>query len=152
MPAAEYLTLAPPLVEAGKFNELVKAGQTVSSTFSSFDNSFAVFITNVVRKPMSEKTIIQFNFFPQVAPTAAKGPTREDEQPIYFASLNSPPSSERRLVSQQWWFVEILIHFFSVPYRHPHNLRRFSKSVKECTCTRTWLVTMLAFVCIVTST
>jgi hypothetical protein len=55
MPAAEYLTLAPPLVEAGKFNELVKAGQTVSFTLSSSDNSFAVFITNVVRKPMSEK-------------------------------------------------------------------------------------------------
>jgi len=55
MPAAEYLTLVPPLVEAGKFNELVKAGQTLSSTFSPSDNSFAVFITNVVRKPMTEK-------------------------------------------------------------------------------------------------
>jgi nuclear pore complex protein Nup85 len=59
-----------------------------------------------------EKTIIQFNFFLQVAPNAAKGRTGEDEQPIYFASLNSPPSSERRLVSQEWWFVEILINFF----------------------------------------
>ncbi|KIM44830.1 hypothetical protein M413DRAFT_442797 [Hebeloma cylindrosporum] len=88
MPAAEYLTLAPPLVEAGKFDELVKAGQTVSSTFSSSDNSFAVYITNAI------------------VPNAAKGRTGEEEQPIYFASLYSPPSSERRL-----FLVDTLIIF-----------------------------------------
>lgn len=46
MLGTDSINLVPPLVEAGKFGDLVAAGQTISSTLSPQDNSLAVFITN----------------------------------------------------------------------------------------------------------
>ncbi|KAF9526094.1 Nup85 nucleoporin-domain-containing protein [Crepidotus variabilis] len=75
------LNLAPPLVEFGKFEDLVTTGQTISSTVSPADNSFAVFMKNLVRS----------------LPSGVDHHDGEDEQPIYFASRQAVPSSERRL-------------------------------------------------------
>lgn len=46
--AREHLNLAPPLVEAGRVQDFIDAGQTISSTFSPSDETLAVFVTNVV--------------------------------------------------------------------------------------------------------
>jgi hypothetical protein len=43
-----HLNLAPPLVESGKFDDLLKSGQTISGTLSPTDNSLAIWIRNVV--------------------------------------------------------------------------------------------------------
>ena len=51
MAAREILHLVPPLVEAGKFNDLVKTGQTVSSALCPSDNTVLVFIKDEVRCP-----------------------------------------------------------------------------------------------------
>lgn len=42
------LNLVPPLVESGKFIDLVNAGQTISTCLSPADNTLAIFITNSV--------------------------------------------------------------------------------------------------------
>ena len=42
------INLAPPVVESGRFHDLVKAGQTVSASWSPSSNSLAVFLTNTV--------------------------------------------------------------------------------------------------------
>ncbi|KAF9482632.1 hypothetical protein BDN70DRAFT_966723 [Pholiota conissans] len=76
----DNINLAPPLVEAGKFGELVNAGQTISSALSPSDNSLLVFIKNV-NPPLMDKTR-----------------STQEEQPLYFASMNTIPSSERRLL------------------------------------------------------
>jgi len=43
-----HLNLAPPLVEFGKFDDLLKSGQTISGTLSPADNSLAIWIKNAV--------------------------------------------------------------------------------------------------------
>ena len=48
MLGADHINLVPPVVESGKFHDLVKAGQTVSSSLSPSSNSLAVFLTNTV--------------------------------------------------------------------------------------------------------
>lgn len=48
MPGAVDINLVPSLVGPGQFDDLVKAGQTISSVLSPADNSFAVYITNAV--------------------------------------------------------------------------------------------------------
>ncbi|KJA25724.1 hypothetical protein HYPSUDRAFT_134002 [Hypholoma sublateritium FD-334 SS-4] len=80
MAAKDVLHLVPPLVEAGKFNDLVKAGQTISSALCPSDNTVLVFI--------KDKN-------PSVSEEAR---ATDEEQPLYFASLNAIPSSERRLL------------------------------------------------------
>ncbi|KAH9479690.1 Nuclear pore complex protein Nup85 [Psilocybe cubensis] len=75
----DYLNLVPHLVEAGKFQDFVNAGQTLSSVLSPLDNSLAIYATNL--NP----------------PTADDGHTLEDEQSLYIASLDNAPSSGRRL-------------------------------------------------------
>ncbi len=49
MAARDILHLVPPLVEAGKFNDLVKTGQTVSSALCPSDNTVLVFVKDEVR-------------------------------------------------------------------------------------------------------
>lgn len=49
MAAKDVLHLVPPLVEAGKFSDLVKAGQTISSALCPSDNTVLVFIKDEVR-------------------------------------------------------------------------------------------------------
>jgi nuclear pore complex protein Nup85 len=93
----DNINLAPPLIEAGKFGELVKAGQTISSALSPSDNSLVVFIKNAVRL-LRILIILSQPFLSQDMPTADKNRTTDDEQPLYFASMNAIPSSERRLV------------------------------------------------------
>ncbi|KAF4610945.1 hypothetical protein D9613_006754 [Agrocybe pediades] len=76
---SDHLNLVPPLVESGKFQELLDAGQTLSVALSPADNSLSAFITNL-NPPSPEET-----------------EKEDDDQPIYFASLDAVPSSERRL-------------------------------------------------------
>jgi len=79
--ATQNINLLPPLVESGRFEELVQSGQTISATTSPFDNSLAIFLS----------------------PTNVSGfkPDSDQEEPIYFASYDVVPSSERRLVSSK---------------------------------------------------
>lgn len=44
----DHINLVPPVVESGRFHDLVKAGQTVSASLSPSSNSLAVFLTNAV--------------------------------------------------------------------------------------------------------
>ena len=54
--------LVPPLVEAEKFIDLVKAGQTVSASLSPTDTSLTVFITNSVSLTLSSHCVLRFPF------------------------------------------------------------------------------------------
>lgn len=49
MAAIDSYNLKPPLIEAGKFKDIVDAGQTITSTWSPADNNLAIYITNAVR-------------------------------------------------------------------------------------------------------
>ncbi|KAF8074701.1 nucleoporin Nup85-like protein [Lyophyllum atratum] len=80
MSAESHLNLVPPLVELGDVEGLAKAGQSLSSTWSPLTPSLAIYVTSIT--PSDKKFDIS-------------GPN--DEQPIYFASLDIVPSSERRL-------------------------------------------------------
>ncbi|KAJ7043585.1 Nup85 nucleoporin-domain-containing protein [Mycena alexandri] len=78
--SGDHFNVAPALVPAGKPEDLLLAGQSLSATFSPLDNSLAVFVTN--------------------APTSQPGPGRrppDEEQPIYFPGIDAVPSAERRL-------------------------------------------------------
>jgi len=57
---SDHLSLLPPLVEAGKFHELVDAGQTLSAILSPADNSLGVYITNLVCLTAPELSQILF--------------------------------------------------------------------------------------------
>ncbi|THV00805.1 hypothetical protein K435DRAFT_776286 [Dendrothele bispora CBS 962.96] len=74
---AQNINLLPPLVESGQFEQLVQSGQTISATTSPYDNSLAVFLS----------------------PTTVSGSNSNSdrEEPVYFASYDVVPSSERRL-------------------------------------------------------
>ncbi|KAF8159828.1 Nup85 nucleoporin-domain-containing protein [Crassisporium funariophilum] len=80
MPGTDNLNLVPPLVQTGKFEELVKSGQTISASLSSADNSLAVFITNTG------------------LPNADQARGVDEAQPVYLAGLDVVPSAERRLL------------------------------------------------------
>jgi len=49
MAATDAYNLKPPLIEAGKFQDIVDAGQTITSAWSPADNNLAIYITNTVR-------------------------------------------------------------------------------------------------------
>ncbi|KAF8998522.1 nucleoporin Nup85-like protein [Cyathus striatus] len=72
------LSLVPALVESGKFSELVNEGQTISTSLSPFSNSLAVFLSSQL--PPSQEKLNQ-----------------DEDFPVYFASMDALPSSERRL-------------------------------------------------------
>lgn len=75
----DHLNLVPPLVESGHVNDLIQAGQFLQASSSPLNNSFAVFVTSAIS---DDKT---------------RNSNSGDEQPIYFASIDTLPSSERRL-------------------------------------------------------
>ncbi|KAJ7334118.1 Nup85 nucleoporin-domain-containing protein [Mycena albidolilacea] len=74
--SGDLLNLTPPLVR--KPEDLLLAGQSLSATLSPLDNSLAVFVTTASRSQ------------PGTRPS-------DEEQPIYFPSIDAVPSSERRL-------------------------------------------------------
>ncbi|KAJ7623243.1 Nup85 nucleoporin-domain-containing protein [Roridomyces roridus] len=76
--SGELFNLTPPLVPAGKPEDLLLAGQSLAATLSPLDNSLAVFVTNAPTSQLQNR------------------PPGE-EQPVYFSSIDAVPSSERRL-------------------------------------------------------
>ncbi|KAJ7765398.1 Nup85 nucleoporin-domain-containing protein [Mycena maculata] len=76
--STELFNLTPPLVPAGKPEDLLLAGQALAASLSPLDNSLAVFVTNAPTSQLSKR------------------PPGE-EQPIYFSGIDAVPSSERRL-------------------------------------------------------
>ncbi|KAG5720185.1 Nuclear pore complex protein Nup85 [Termitomyces sp. T112] len=77
MQTESNLNLLPPLVESGDVDGLASAGQVLSSTWSPLDASLAISVTSA-------------------NPSGSRNGS-SDKQPIYFASLDMAPSSERRL-------------------------------------------------------
>ena len=49
MPFPQHLNLVPPLIQAGKYQELLETGQTLKSALSPANNSLVVYLSNVVR-------------------------------------------------------------------------------------------------------
>ncbi|GLB43373.1 putative nup85 Nucleoporin [Lyophyllum shimeji] len=80
MQAESHLDLVPPLVESGDVEGLVKAGQTLAASWSPLTPALAIYVTST--NPLDKKL---------------QAPGANEEQPIYFASLDVVPSSERRL-------------------------------------------------------
>ncbi|PPQ86290.1 hypothetical protein CVT26_004556, partial [Gymnopilus dilepis] len=72
MPAGDNINLIPPPIE-----DIVKAGQTISSTVSPADNSLAIYITQ-----------------PDSLPIHANE-ARDEEQHVYFANSDAVPSERR---------------------------------------------------------
>lgn len=60
----DYLNLVPHLVEAGKFQDLVDAGQTLSSVLSPLDNSLAIYATNLASGIGMSQTQLSINARP----------------------------------------------------------------------------------------
>ena len=44
-----HLNLAPPLVDSGQSDSLIKAGQAICASLSPHDNALAVYVTREVR-------------------------------------------------------------------------------------------------------
>ena len=63
MLGADHINLVPPVVESGRFHDLLKAGQTVSASLSPSSNSLAVFLTNTVYLLHSERVYLCYTFF-----------------------------------------------------------------------------------------
>lgn len=80
MRSTPHLDVLPPLVEAGKTDELVESGRTLFTAVSPLNDSYAVFPV-----PLFEKL------------STRPKPTDSDEQNVYFVSSKPPPSTERRL-------------------------------------------------------
>ncbi|KAJ6518778.1 Nup85 nucleoporin-domain-containing protein [Mycena sanguinolenta] len=74
--SGDLLNLTPPLVR--KPEDLLLAGQALSATLSPLDNSLAVFVTDASSSQPGRRP-------------------PDEEQPIYFATLDAIPSAERRL-------------------------------------------------------
>ncbi|KAF9077929.1 Nup85 nucleoporin-domain-containing protein [Rhodocollybia butyracea] len=74
----QHIDLVPPLVEAGKFQDLVQSGHTILASLSPRNNSLAV---NVAPLELS----------------SLKPSDVEQDEAVYFATHVDIPSSERRL-------------------------------------------------------
>jgi nuclear pore complex protein Nup85 len=98
MLGTDHINLVPPVVEAGRFHDLVKAGQTVSASLSPSSNSLAVFLTNTVCFLHSGGAFVCVTHSSQGPLDKNKSHAIDDDQPVYFAGLDVAPSSERRLV------------------------------------------------------
>ncbi|KAJ7155434.1 nucleoporin Nup85-like protein [Mycena crocata] len=92
--SGELFNLSPALVPAGKPEDLLSAGQSLSASLSPLDNSLAVFVTNAVNHVSHSRLKISFHIQPTSQP--GRRPPGE-EQPIYFSGIDAVPSSERRL-------------------------------------------------------
>jgi len=62
MASEGHCNLVPPVVESGKFIDLVKAGQTVSASHSPLNTSLAIFIANSVSTTPCNYYIFLFPF------------------------------------------------------------------------------------------
>ncbi|KAG6332234.1 hypothetical protein ID866_6855 [Astraeus odoratus] len=80
MQSTPHLNVVPPLIERGRTDELLASERTLCTTISPLNDSNAIFMV-----PLLEKL-----------PTRPKHATTE-EQMIYFTTLASLPSAERRL-------------------------------------------------------
>jgi nuclear pore complex protein Nup85 len=99
MLGTDHINLVPPVVETGRFYDLVKAGQTVSASLSPSSNSLAVFLTNTVCFLHSVSAFVCVTHSSQGPLDKNKSHAMiDDDQPVYFAGLDVAPSSERRLV------------------------------------------------------
>ncbi|KAJ7066584.1 nucleoporin Nup85-like protein [Mycena amicta] len=94
-----HLILTPPLVPAGRPQDLLEAGQALSAALSPLDNSFAVFVTTAHASQPSKRP-------------------PDEEQPVYFSTRDGVPSSERRL-----FITDTLVIFAAF-----QNLLRTAKS------------------------
>ncbi|KAJ7091342.1 Nup85 nucleoporin-domain-containing protein [Mycena belliarum] len=94
--SGDVFNLTPPLVPAGKPGDLLLAGQSLSASLSPLDNSLAVFVTNAVTTLPVATAIPRISPSLQCTSQPSKRPPGE-EQPVYFPSIDSVPSSERRL-------------------------------------------------------
>ncbi|KAL0569065.1 hypothetical protein V5O48_012909 [Marasmius crinis-equi] len=76
---SNHLDLLPPLVEKGRFGDLLESNETISTSMSPHGNSLAVFMTphRIVVNPKDQSATY--------------------DEPMYFASYDVAPSSERRL-------------------------------------------------------
>ena len=99
MLGADHINLVPPVVESGKFHDLLKAGQTVSASWSPSSNSLGVFLTNTVCFAAFRSAFVCVTHSSQAPLDKNKSYATEDDQPVYFTGLDVAPSSERRLVS-----------------------------------------------------
>ncbi|KAI6044488.1 Nup85 nucleoporin-domain-containing protein [Pisolithus marmoratus] len=84
MQSTPHLDVLPPLVEAGKSDELVESGRTLLTAVSPLNDSYGVFPALLLEK----------------LATRSKS-THSDERNVYFVSSKPPPSTERRLESIQ---------------------------------------------------
>ena len=141
MLGADHINLVPPVVELGRFHDLVKAGQTVSASFSPSSNSLAVFLTNTVCLLHPESAFVCVTHSLQGPLDKNKSHTTDDDQPVYFAGLDVAPSSERRLVSATINISDLHnLELYIVPYRYPHYICCFPKSSQKRCNTRGRLV------------
>ncbi|KAH6910043.1 Nup85 nucleoporin-domain-containing protein [Coprinopsis sp. MPI-PUGE-AT-0042] len=93
MPPQHHLDVVPALVGDGEFGTLLEQGQTISLSASPLSNALALFITPTTLN--------------------AKGSSgASEEQPIYFASIDKPPSSERRLFITDTLSIFTAFHAF----------------------------------------
>lgn len=137
MLGTDHINLVPPVVEAGRFHDLVKAGQTVSASLSPSSNSLAVFLTDTVCFLHSGSAFVCVTH-------SSQGPNKshavDDDQPVYFAGLDVAPSSERRLVRAATISRIYMTLNFTVPYRHAYYIRCFPESSQKCCNSRGRLV------------
>ncbi|KAJ8095098.1 hypothetical protein PM082_010317 [Marasmius tenuissimus] len=76
---SNHLNLVPPLVEKGHFEDLIGSNETISASMSPYSNSLAIFMT------------------PNHIAVNPKDKATSYDEPMYFASYDKAPSSERRL-------------------------------------------------------
>jgi nuclear pore complex protein Nup85 len=97
MTSTNHLNLFPPLIQAGHPEHFIQSGKTISFAQSPLNQSHAVF-------PSPRVCFASSNCFKE----SAHNPCQQyassirnsgaEEQPIFFASSETSPSSERRLV------------------------------------------------------
>lgn len=128
MASVKDLNLLPPLFEPGHLDELILSGQTLSTSLSPFDNSLAIFVTNIVSDLIQWRLFI-YHLIIHLTPQPEQNPEShpEDLQPVYFASLDSSPSSERRLVGSVRTTWESCLIILAVHHRHACDIRSIPK-------------------------
>ena len=98
MVLSQHLNLVPPLIQAGKHQDLLETGQTLKSAFCAANNSLAIYLSNVVR---SSSCIFASRHLHAISlqETRLQQSADPEEQLLYFACTDPIPSSARRLVS-----------------------------------------------------
>ena len=95
--------LVPPLFQQNAAEQFQKSGRTVSFVASGRDNTLAIFATSNVRlyhlTARSPSPIYMLPGKSDPQPSRSRAARNIEEQQIYFASIQRPPLSERRVVS-----------------------------------------------------